>query len=247
MLYVAAGLSRIDDLKRATVLAWDEFLVDDHDTGWMAMAWETEAADRACRVGDHVLVVGCGSGRDVLMLLDRGCSVVGVDPAPGAVAAARSRFAPRGVDVPLVTGFFEDVEIREAFDVIWFSWFCYGYIPDAQRREEVLRKAASLLRPGGRIVLSVTGPSVKGRLWHIGKAVGIAAGADWELSRGDVFARLPRPGAFRYQHLFDPAEIAAEVSTANLQIVCTLQAGLVLVASPIAAREIRVEIPAAMP
>lgn len=228
LLYISAGLCRIDDVRQRALAAWNEFLVDD-DNAWTAMAWESEAADRSCRAGDHVLVVGCGSGRDLAMLLDRGCRVTGIDPARGALDAARIRLGGRAPSVPLVGAFFEDAPLATGFDVIWFSWFCYSYIPESQRRIAVLRKAAALLRPGGRVVVSLLGPAPESRLWRLGRIAGALSRSDWRIAAGDVFIRLPASGAFRYEHLFGPGEADREAIAANLMISSRLQGGNVLV------------------
>jgi SAM-dependent methyltransferase len=228
LLYISAGLCRIDDVRRRALTAWNEFLVED-DNAWTPMAWESEAADCSCRAGDHVLVVGCGSGRDLAMLLDRGCRVTGIDPAVDALEAARARLAGRTAFVPLVTGFFEEASLSATFDVIWFSWFCYSYIPESHRRIAVLQKAAALLRPGGRVVVSLLGPAPRSRLWRLGRLAGALSHSDWRIAAGDVFVRLPASGTFRYEHLFNPGEADREVVAANLLVSSRLQGGNVLI------------------
>jgi SAM-dependent methyltransferase len=44
-----------------------------------------------CNAGDRVLDIACGSGRVIVALKEKGCSVRGIDLSPGAVAAVRSK------------------------------------------------------------------------------------------------------------------------------------------------------------
>jgi len=68
--------------------------------------------------GDHVLDVGCGSGRDLLWLQEKGLAVTGFERSPGLARLAREHalcsviegdftshdFAPLAVDAILMTG-----------------------------------------------------------------------------------------------------------------------------------------------
>lgn len=68
--------------------------------------------------GDHVLDVGCGSGRDLLWLQQKGLAVTGFERSPGLAGLARQHagcrviegdftshdFAPLAVDAVLMTG-----------------------------------------------------------------------------------------------------------------------------------------------
>ena len=75
--------------------------------------------------------MGAGAGRDLFPLLTLGCRVTALEPSPHAVAIFRRVLTQRSLTVPLVEGFFEDVALSSAFDVITFSYNCYSYIPVA--------------------------------------------------------------------------------------------------------------------
>src|SRR3989442_14904825 len=59
-----------------------------------------------------------------------------------------------GLAAELYTGAIEAVALPGSFDAFIFSWFCYGYIPQADTRIGVLRKVKAHLNPGGRILIS---------------------------------------------------------------------------------------------
>jgi SAM-dependent methyltransferase len=220
-IYASAALTPVADLRSAVALSWSGFYADDARITSGLMAWELGFADTWVNDGDRLLIVGCGSGRDVLPFVTRGCQVVGVDPAAPAVAAAARALAARGLHADLHVGFFEDVTLAGPFDAVWLSWFMYGYVPDRRRRVALLRKAASLVTPHGRIVMSVedpTGPR-QHRLWRVGRALGRLSGADWEIVPGDDLTRIPGTTRLNYRHLFAPGEVEAEVADAGLRIV----------------------------
>jgi SAM-dependent methyltransferase len=231
-VYCSAGLSRLDDLKAGTAAAWNDFLIEDREIAGGWMPWEQSIAERVLCVGARILVVGCGSGRDVIPFLERGCVVTGIDPARRAVEAARRALSHRRLDATLIVGFFEDVELDGRFDAIWFSWFAYSYIPDRRRRVAALRKAAALLTPGGEIVISILRHPPDSRLLHVAQVVGRMTGSDWAIDAGDVFTRVAGSRGLRYEHFFPPGDVEDEIASAGLKIVNSSENQTVLVLLP---------------
>ena len=148
---MAIGLLHLSDLRSGIERTWSTFLTEDADIFSGLFPAELKVVLQFVRPSDHVLVVGCGTGRDMLTLLDMGCRVTGVDPSASTLTIAR-----RVVDglASTIHGFFEDVVLDDRFDVIDFSWYCYTYIPGSRRRVDVLRKAARHLAPDGRVLVS---------------------------------------------------------------------------------------------
>jgi ubiquinone/menaquinone biosynthesis C-methylase UbiE len=103
--------------------------------------------------GRRVLDVGCGSGPLVAALRERGGAVTGLDSSPAMVDLARRRLgadaelhvADRGERLP-----FDDA----SFDVVTASLVLH-YLEDW---DAPLRELHRVLRPGGRLVLSVPHP-----------------------------------------------------------------------------------------
>jgi 2-polyprenyl-3-methyl-5-hydroxy-6-metoxy-1,4-benzoquinol methylase len=107
-----------------------------------------------------LLDVGCGYGRDSRYLAaELGCRVLGLDPAPAAVAAARKARRP-GLDVEYVTGdaasFAEDAAQLGRFDVA-FAANVYQLLSPGGRRE-FAAALVTLVRPGGLLFLSTLSP-----------------------------------------------------------------------------------------
>ncbi|HEY5388808.1 MAG TPA: class I SAM-dependent methyltransferase [Thermoleophilia bacterium] len=106
-----------------------------------------------------VIDVGCGYGRDSRYLAaELGCRVLGLDPAPAAVAAARKARRP-GLDVDYLAGdaaSFADAAQAGRFDVA-FACNVYHLLSPGGRREFAAALAA-LVRPGGLLFLSTLSP-----------------------------------------------------------------------------------------
>jgi SAM-dependent methyltransferase len=221
-MYAAMGTLRLNDLRAGIERRWGKFFVDDADITSGLMPWESEVVSKWVRPADHVLVVGCGTGRDVLALAGMGCRVTGLEPAGRAVDIATRVLVNRGLTVPIIQGFFEDALLDSQFDVISFSWFCYSYIPQSRRRVEVLRKAARHLAPGGRILVSCRslGEVPSSGLINVQRMVARLCGSDWQLEKGDRVATSRSSGdVFNYEHIFTPGELEAEAELAGLTIV----------------------------
>lgn len=108
----------------------------------------------------RLLDVGCGYGRDSRYLANElGCSVVGIDPSPAAVRAARTArtHAPRVEYVAGDAASFARLEDQQqGFDVI-FSCNVYQLLGPMGRREFVAA-LAHLARPGALLFLSTLSP-----------------------------------------------------------------------------------------
>jgi SAM-dependent methyltransferase len=125
--------------------------------------------------GIDVLDVGCGYGRDsFFMAAELECRVLGIDPSPAAVAAARrgrrgdldvefetldpgALAAGASPDGGQVGGASPDALVPDAgFDVVYAS-NVYHLLPSASR-ESFRVAAAGLTRPGGLLFLSTLSP-----------------------------------------------------------------------------------------
>jgi SAM-dependent methyltransferase len=184
--------------------------------------WETRVADRLARPAASVLIAGCGSGRDVLPYLQRGCRVTGVDPAPRALALARQVIEAHGFSIDLIEGFIDDTVVPGRFDAAVFSWGCYSAIPESRRRINTLKRVASQLNPGGLISLNFERlPRPRAIVIEAARLAGRLAGSDWRLEPGDVVEWRHHGGDpfFAFTHAFKLDEIERETAAAGLRIV----------------------------
>ncbi len=217
--YLAVATLDRAEMRENIEHSWQDFYDIGAPLDAPLLPWEEEAADRFVPSGSHVLLVGCGSGRDVLGFLQRGCEVTGIDPAPSAIRIARQMILERQLRATLIEGFFEDATLAGPCEAVIFSYYCYAYIPESRRRIEALKKAAALLTPGGHILVSHASHTVRPRMFDIRLAQLIAAlcGTDWRLEAGDVVWENRRARrAYSYCRAFAAGELEQEVAAADL-------------------------------
>jgi ubiquinone/menaquinone biosynthesis C-methylase UbiE len=101
----------------------------------------------ALEAGEHVLIVGCGTGLD-LDFIARGVSVAGLDVSPGMLERARRRVRRLGHQADLRLGDARELPWADAsFDAVILH-FILAVAPEPER---IARESARVLRPGGRV------------------------------------------------------------------------------------------------
>jgi len=217
--YLAVSTLRREEMNDSIRRTWNDFYAAHTSVDAGLLPWEQEVIERVAAPGARVLLVGCGSGRDLIALAERGCAVTGVEPAASALRLADRALRERRLSAVLLEGFFEDVPVSGAFDAVIFSFYCYAFIPESQRRIDALRKAAAVLAPGGHIVLSHASTAVRPRplVISLARLAGTLCGADWRLEPGDlVWDTRTGPHAYSYAHAFDAGELEREAAAAGL-------------------------------
>jgi SAM-dependent methyltransferase len=217
--HLAAGTSTIDDLRAGIECTWGDFNARDADIAAGLTEWEQEVVARFLSPDGQVLLVGSGTGRDLVALAARGYQVTGVEPARRAVAICRRQLAMRGLTAELIEGFFEDIALPRRFDTIVFAVCCYGMIPESRRRIAALRKAAAHLTPRGRILINyMTDAPSHPALIRLTRFAATVSGSDWRPENGDVMiAMSSNQSLFTYEHRFGSGEFEAEASAAGLR------------------------------
>ncbi len=169
--------------------------------------------------GARVLVVGSGSGRECCALAEAGARVEGIDFSEAMIAAARRRAAARELTVAFrcenVASFRPPAE---SYDAVLFTYDVYSFLRGRAYRVEVLKRISSWLGSSGAIFLSAR-RAVEAR-------PRIMLTLQWVLARGsrewgDSHTRwIDSEGTLRrsFVHYFTPAQVAAEIAEANLQM-----------------------------
>jgi SAM-dependent methyltransferase len=215
LTYVAAGTLSREEMWRASLPRWERFNASD-DAATGLFEWEERLFDAWLRPGDRILLVGCGTGRDLLPLLRRGHEVTGLDPAERALRVAAARLARHGLGAPLHCGAAESTDVRGPFDAVVLSWYCYGYIVGADARHAALARQRAALAPGGRILLSYLADDgvAPGTLRLRAMRLGARLGGGWRPEPGDV-VWADDAGHVHYEHVFGAEEIEAEARAAG--------------------------------
>jgi SAM-dependent methyltransferase len=143
-----------------------------------------------------VLDVGCGPGRHVLALARQGRLVLGIDVAPGALVLARAQGAP--------------VLERSVFARIpgvgrWGTALLLdGNVGIGGDPPSLLRRLASLLRPGGRVLAELERPGAPSGPEQVRMEVGDRRGPwfPWARVGVDDAGDLATEGGFRLVHVW---------------------------------------------
>ncbi len=98
--------------------------------------------------GSHILDLGCGSGRDSRVFLDRGFKVTAIDASP-AIAEITSNFLAQEVMVMKA----QDLSDDEKYDGVW-ACASLLHIPDSEM-SATMEQISHALRPGGIAYISL--------------------------------------------------------------------------------------------
>jgi len=143
----------------------------------------------APRSGERILDIGCGDGALTARLVEAGATVVGVDPAPDFVAAARAR----GIDARAHDA--QALPFEQEFDAV-FTNAVLHWVPDL---DAALRGMHRALRPGGRCVGEFGGhgnvAAVSTALRAVGRQHGVDVQMPWRyVTPADFSRRLVAAG-----------------------------------------------------
>jgi ubiquinone/menaquinone biosynthesis C-methylase UbiE len=130
--------------------------------------WGLRVLDRLQpRAGEHILDIGCGTGRLTSDITRRaaGVRVVGIDPSASMLRLASEHLQE---SVALVQADGTALPFGEAFDAV-FSTAAFHWIPDHDR---LFAEIHRVLRPGGRLVSQAGGGANLARLRERSNAVG---------------------------------------------------------------------------
>jgi ubiquinone/menaquinone biosynthesis C-methylase UbiE len=108
-----------------------------------------------------VCEMGVGSGRLAVPLTEAGVNVVGVDASPSMLAAMAAK--PRGASVPCALGDLAALPFRPARCTIVFAAYTTLFnVASESGQRACIHHAASMLKPGGLLVIEAFVPAVDG-------------------------------------------------------------------------------------
>jgi SAM-dependent methyltransferase len=123
----------------------------DADKDTAAEADFVAARIRAAAPGAASLLdLGCGAGRHLVPLAERGFAVAGVDRSPDMLAQARARLDSAGrTDIPLHQADIRDLDLGRTFDAVVSLFHVFSYLADNAALAAGMAAAARHLAPGG--------------------------------------------------------------------------------------------------
>ena len=159
-------------------------------------------ADRVSLRGASVLDVGCGGGLLSEALAGEGARVTAIDLAPDLIRVAKLHRLESGIQVDYHLSSVEALAAEQpaSFDAIT----CMEMLEHVPDPGSVIAACASLLKPGGRLVLST--------LNRTPAAFALAiVGAEY-------IARLLPKGTHQYRDFIRPSELAAWLRASGLEL-----------------------------
>ncbi len=149
--------------------------------------------------GKTVLDLGCAGGFMAEALADRGATVIGIDPAQAAIAAARAHAHQSGRAISYDVGVGEELPYPgAAFDAV----VCVDVLEHVRDLPMVLAEVARVLRPGGLFLFDTINRNPLARM----VAITIAE---------DILRLLPR-GTHDPAMFIKPCELRSALTNAGL-------------------------------
>ncbi len=183
------------------------------------------AVAQTAAAGPRVVDFGCGSGRYAgALLAETDARVIGYDVSHVALDRLRQRCGSHVASGRLLPVGYDLGALAEAargwggVDLVMLLFGVLGHIQGRQGRHEVLRTLHGMLRPGGRIMLSV--PNARQRFHRERRETASHAHAG-ELEPGDiVYTRQHGGDAITlYYHLYEPGELEAELAGSGFRLL----------------------------
>jgi 2-polyprenyl-6-hydroxyphenyl methylase/3-demethylubiquinone-9 3-methyltransferase len=160
------------------------------------LSWMDRQIDWA---GKRVLDLGCAGGFMAEALAERGALVTGIDPAEGAIAAARAHAEQAGRDIAYDIGVGEELPYAGgAFDAV----VCVDVLEHVRDLSQVIREVARVLKPEGLFLFDTINRNPLARLATITVAE-------------DILRLLPR-GTHDPAMFIKPAEMRSTLQAAGL-------------------------------
>jgi 2-polyprenyl-6-hydroxyphenyl methylase/3-demethylubiquinone-9 3-methyltransferase len=152
--------------------------------------------------GKVVIDIGCGGGLFAEEIAGLGASVIGIDPAPGAIASARKHAAAAGLAIDYRVG---PGEHLPADDACADLAYCVDVLEHVADVSAVVGEAARVLRPGGLFLYDTINRT------RISKLVLIKLCQDWP-----VTAWMPRD-LHDWNQFITPAELRGVLARHHLR------------------------------
>jgi SAM-dependent methyltransferase len=142
------------------------------------------------RQGATVLDLCCGEGRHGRLLATSGLTVIGVDSSRFLLEAARETER----SMQLIEADMRTIPLKQSCDAVINLFTSFGFFDEADNRK-VLAEIASVLKPGGRLLLEYWNPYVASQLdgtrnwWWVSESTLVLAEVEYRPESGELFDR----------------------------------------------------------
>jgi 2-polyprenyl-6-hydroxyphenyl methylase/3-demethylubiquinone-9 3-methyltransferase len=152
--------------------------------------------------GQVTVDVGCGGGLLAEEMARLGATVIGIDPSPNSLAAARAHAGAAGLAITYRAGSGEHLPLDSASaDIV----YCVDVLEHVQDLDAVIRETARVLKPGGLYLYDTINRT------RLSKLVVIKLAQDWA-----VTACVP-PNLHDWNQFITPAELGGILARHDLR------------------------------
>jgi alkylated DNA repair protein alkB family protein 8 len=180
--------------------------------------------DKYIKSGDKILDLGCGNGRLLELLKDKGVEYIGVDNSRALIKIAQERYNKiPNVEYRFVVADALDLSFPEnSFDAV-ISLAVLHHIPSVEKRKKFFREVKRVLKPEGILILTVW------NLWQNPKALKLLIKYTFlklfrksDLDFFDIFYPWKDKSgnivAYRYLHFFRRNELKKLARSSGFQV-----------------------------
>jgi 2-polyprenyl-6-hydroxyphenyl methylase/3-demethylubiquinone-9 3-methyltransferase len=162
--------------------------------------WQRDRDSNQCLHGLRILDIGCGGGVLCEPLAALGCDMIGADPAPVAIKAARLHAQQSHLRIDYRCATAEALaDAGETFDIV-LAMEVVEHVADSRL---FLESCAALVRPGGIFILSTINRTIKSYVYAI-------------LAAERVLRLLPR-GTHQWDRFVTPEDVSQAIAPSGLR------------------------------
>ena len=172
---------------------------------------EFDLYKNACFKNAEVLDLGCGNGRLFFSLKDKNINYIGLDNSTGLLKQARENL--KGEDVNLIEGDFLNIPLPDNSVDLICAVASFHHLPSNEIRLKALKEMKRVLRPNGKVFISVWNLYQKKYIKFIFESLFRLGKYDF----GDTFIKLG--GVKRYYHAFTPWSLSNLISKSEFRIL----------------------------
>jgi ubiquinone/menaquinone biosynthesis C-methylase UbiE len=178
--------------------------------------------ERHCPRPGRLLDLGCGTGRLLMTMAQRGWHTLGVDLSPEMLQVAADKAMSAGLSIDLLRANIAELEglADESFDCVACLFSTLGMVLGTAQRRQVAAHAFRVLRPGGRFILHVHNRWFNawdraGRAWLLRDGLRWWTGAE----SGDRVMPVHQGIAGLTLHLFTRREVCRLLTSAGFRLL----------------------------
>jgi SAM-dependent methyltransferase len=171
----------------------DKFWVDFYPAMYHEGRWEV-AVEEVKQIsgllqlapGDRVLDVCCGPGRHAICLARAGFEMMGVDHTATYLDIGRQRAEDERLEVDFILDDVRQFRREAGFDAALCMYTSLGYFDDPDEDRVLLENICHSLKPGGRLIVDLSGKEVLAHLFRAENRTVLADGSTFLEERSIV-------------------------------------------------------------